>query len=184
MKGIKDLKKLGKEISGGSVKTSKDKGRTDKDPKKKGKKKKRVEVRLKINLWKVIIGGLLFIFFFPFILQLFNVPGIGESVETSEAMMDIKKGRVSEVTVQNEKFILEYNDGSIKTATKEEGESFNELLVSYDIDPSEVNYTVTDQTLAKAIAEILSIVLPLGLMALFFFFIFRAQTKGAQDIFS
>ncbi|MBN1169071.1 ATP-dependent zinc metalloprotease FtsH, partial [Candidatus Woesebacteria bacterium] len=59
-----------------------------------------------------------------------------------------------------------------------------ELLVSYDIDPSEVNYTVTDQTLAKAIAEILSIVLPLGLMALFFFFIFRAQTKGAQDIFS
>src|SRR5690606_17785968 len=41
-----------------------------------------------------------------------------------------------------------------------------------------------DQSIARAFGEILSIVLPLGLMALFFFFIIRAQSRGAQDIFS
>jgi cell division protease FtsH len=52
------------------------------------------------------------------------------------------------------------------------------------IEPTSVNYDVVDQSVTKAIGNILSILLPIGLMAAFFFFIIKAQTKGAQDIFS
>ncbi|MBI4157590.1 ATP-dependent zinc metalloprotease FtsH, partial [Candidatus Woesebacteria bacterium] len=45
-------------------------------------------------------------------------------------------------------------------------------------------YTIVDQTLTKAFGDILGTLLPIILMAALFFFIFRAQTKGAQDIFS
>ena len=99
-------------------------------------------------------------------------------------LTDIKEGKISEVMVQNEKLLLTYTDGGVKIATKEQTESFTDLLTAADIDPTSVNYTVVDQSLTKAIGDILSVLLPIGLMAAFFFFIIRAQTKGAQDIFS
>ncbi len=86
--------------------------------------------------------------------------------------------------VQDEKLILTYGDGSTKLATKESNESFADLLEKSKVDPTSINYTVVDQSISKVLGEILSVILPLGLMALFFFFIIRAQTKGAQDIFS
>jgi len=106
------------------------------------------------------------------------------NVDTSQALIDIKGGKVKEVLVQNDKLILTYEDGSIKTATKESTESYAELIDKAELDPTVVKYTVADQTLTKAIGEIFSVLLPLGLMAVFFFFIIRAQSKGAQDIFS
>ena len=152
--------------------------------KNKGKTKKRVEIKLRINLWKVIIAIILFIFFAPFLLSIFEVQNLSQKLEISQALTDIKEGKVSEVTVQNEKLVLTYNDGTAKITTKEAGESFAELLDKEGIEPSSVKYTVVDQSLSKVAGEILGIVLPLGLMAVFFLMIMRAQNKGAQDIFS
>ncbi|OGM12151.1 cell division protein FtsH [Candidatus Woesebacteria bacterium RBG_16_34_12] len=154
-----------------------------KTPLKAGKKRK-VEFRLKINLWKVLIATFLVIIFLPFILSIFSLRGVDTTVDTSQALLDIKEGKVQEIMVQNEKLILTYKDTSVKTATKETNESFADLLEKSGVDPTSISYTVVDQTLAKALGEVLGIVLPLLLMAAFFFFIIRAQTKGAQDIFS
>jgi cell division protease FtsH len=148
------------------------------------KQKKRFEFKLKINLWKILIATFLIIFFAPFILSLVELRNLETKLETSQALADIKEGKVKEIMVQNEKLALTYQDDTTKTATKEEGESFADLLEKEGIEPSSVNYTVVDQSLVKAAGEVLSIVLPLGLMALFFFFIIRAQSRGAQDIFS
>jgi len=146
--------------------------------------KKRFEFRLKINLWKALIGLFLVIFFLPFILAMVQVRGEDQKVETSQALIDIKEGKVKEVLVENEKLTLTYEDGATKIATKEENESFADLLDKAKISPTSVNYTIVDQSLTKAVGEVLSVLLPLGLMAAFFFFIIRAQSKGAQDIFS
>jgi cell division protease FtsH len=153
---------------------------------KKGEKtpKKNFEFKLKINLWKILVTIFLIIFFLPFLISFFQLQTSDNKVDTSQAVQDIKNGKVKEVTVENDKMILTYNDSSVKIATKEPGQSYADLLEKSGVDPQAVKYTVVDQSLSKAFADIMSVVLPLGLMAVFFFFILRAQTKGAQDIFS
>jgi cell division protease FtsH len=151
----------------------------------KGKKpKKRFEFKLKINLWKVLMALFIFIILLPFLVSAFQYQQTSGTVDISQALTDIKDKKVKSVTVENNKVILTYNNGEMKQSTKEPNESFATLLDQSGINPSDVNYTVVDQSLSNAIGDILSIVLPLGLMAVFFFFILRAQTRGAQDIFS
>lgn len=148
------------------------------------KAKKKVEFKMKITLWKVLIGIFIFIFFVPFLLSLFELGGLSDNVETSQALSDIKEGKVTEILVQGDNLLLTYDDESTKTAIKEQGENFADLLDKTGVDPSTVNYTVVDQSLTRAFAEILGIVLPLLLMAGLFFFILRSQARGASDIFS
>lgn len=148
------------------------------------KKLKKFEFRLKVNLWKVIIALVLLVFFLPFLASIFEFQRHETKVDISQALTDIKDGKVKEVVVQDNKIIITYKDDSIKIAIKEQSESFADLLEKAGIDPTSVSYTVADQTIAKGIGELLSLILPLVLMAVFFFFIIRAQTKGAQDIFS
>jgi cell division protease FtsH len=105
-------------------------------------------------------------------------------IEISQALSDIKQEKVEKVEIQDERILLTYKDGDIKISTKEENENFSELLEKAGIQPTDVSYAVVDQSLGKAIGEILSVVLPLGLMAVFFFFIIKSQSKGAQDVFS
>ncbi len=151
---------------------------------KSNKKGKRFEFKLKINLWKVLITFFLLMFFLPFILSVIQIQSTESKVDTSQLLLDIREKKVKEITVQDERLIVTYETGEIKSAVKESNESLSELLDKADIDPTEVKYKVVDQTLTRSLADIMSVILPLGLMALFFFFIIRAQSKGAQDIFS
>jgi len=146
--------------------------------------KRRFQFKIQLNFWKLVLTGLLILFFLPFFLSLFEGEGLNQKVEISQALIDIKEEKVEKVLIENEKLTLTYKDGETKTTTKEQDQSFVDLLEKSGIEPTSVNYDVVDQTVAKAIGNILSILLPIGLMAAFFFFIIRAQTKGAQDIFS
>lgn len=147
-------------------------------------KQKRIELKLKVNLWKVLLGFIIFMLFAPFVISLFTIQGLGDKVELSQALSDIKDGKIKEATVENTKVLLTYNDDSIKITTKEESESFTDVLSKAKIDPTSVKYTIVDQSLSKAFGDIIGIVLPIVLMGAFFLFIFRSQSKGAQDIFS
>jgi len=153
-------------------------------PKKAPKGKKQVKFKLKLNLWKILIGLFLLLFFLPFLISVFQLQSTESKVDTSQALNDIKDKKVQEVLVQDEKLIMTYNDGTTKLATKEEGESFADLLDKAGIQPTSVNYTIVDQSLAKTIGEIAGILLPVILFGALFFFIMRSQTRGAQDIFS
>jgi len=146
--------------------------------------KKKVQFKIKINLWKMIMGTILLIFFIPFIMAIFQFKGMETKLDISQALTDIKEGKVKEVMVQDEKLILTYEDDSVKTTTKETGESFTDLLDKEGIMPSSVKYSVVDQSTAKVIGDVAGIVLPIILMAAFFLFIIKAQNKGARDIFS
>jgi cell division protease FtsH len=146
--------------------------------------KKKVEFKVKINLWKALMAFFIFLFFLPFLISVFQFSGGEGKVDTSQLLMDIKEDKISEVSVQNEKLIVTYKDESVKVATKEENETFSDLLDRSGIDPSSVKFTVIDQSLTKAVADIIGVLLPIILMAGLFFFILKSQSRGAQDIFS
>ena len=146
--------------------------------------KKQVTVKMKVNIWTVVFGTLLVVFFLP---PLFSMLGIGSTdlkIDLSQALVDLKNEKIEKVSIEKNNLILTYNDKTTKLATKEEGQSFTDLLVASEIDPNKLQFTVVDQTLAKAIAEIAGIILPIILLGGFFFYMMKSQTKGAQDIFS
>lgn len=145
---------------------------------------KKFEFKLKINLWKILMFGIIALLFAPFILGLLQTSIDDTRLQVSEAMRDIKDGKVETVTVQGERLILTYQDGAERIALKEGGTSFPELLEAYQVDPLAVDYTVEDQTVSRAIADILSVLLPVLIMGGLLIFLFRSQSRGAQDIFS
>lgn len=148
-------------------------------------KKKQVTVKFKVNIWSVVFGVLIILFFLP---PLFTLLGIGtpaeSKVDLSQALNDIKSDKIEKVAIEKDNILLTYKEGGVKTAVKEEGESFTDLLEKADIDPTKLSFAIIDQTFAKAVAEFLSIILPIVLFGAFFFYIMKSQTRGAQDIFS
>ncbi len=146
--------------------------------------KEKVKFQFKINLWRIVLIGLLILFLAPVFISFLQSQIEQSQVSLSQAIADIRDQKISEVQVQDERLILEYKSGETKITTKEASVSFPELLDRSGLDLTSVSYRVTDQTLARALGEILGIILPLILLGIFFFFIIRMQTRGAQDIFS
>jgi len=151
---------------------------------KKDKNQNKFEFKLKINLSKIIIFGIILLLFAPFVLSLFQGAISGSQIDVSQAMKDIKSSEVDKVVVTDKQLELTYNNGTKQIAVKESGTSFPELMETYEVNPESVNYTVEDQTIANAVTDILSILLPVLIMAGLLIFLFRSQSKGAQDIFS
>ena len=110
--------------------------------------------------------------------------GTSTNVQVSQLVNDIKAGKVKKILIESDKLVVTYKDGSTKLSTKESTEAFGQLLKDSGIDPSTVNYSVADQSLTDAFGNVARIVLPLLLMAGLFYYLLRAQNKGAQDIFS
>ena len=152
--------------------------------KKQAKGKKQFQFKLKINLWTIVFGFLIIFFVVPGIIAALQTFGDSTKLSVSQLLADIKEQKVEKVAVDSTKLLVTYKDGSVKTSTKEDTESFTDLLGNSGIDPATVSYEVIDQSLTKVMGNILGIVLPMVLMVAFFFFIMRAQNKGAQDIFS
>ena len=79
--------------------------------------KKKVELKIKINLWKILIAFTLFIFFAPFLLSVFEIANTSQKLDISQALTDIKDEKVKEIVVQDAKLVLTYQDSTIKTTT-------------------------------------------------------------------
>lgn len=101
-----------------------------------------------------------------------------------QVLQDIREDKVEQVEVEGETLYVEYKDDKLFTSRKEPQETFTDVLDNAGINPTEVNYKVRDQSMAKTWGTILEILLPVILTGAIFFFIFR-QAKGSQDsIFS
>lgn len=148
-------------------------------------KKKRVELKFKINLWRIAVIGLLVLLMAPFFLALFQDRIDSNNIDLSQALSDIRVGKVEHVEVEEERLVLTYTgEAEKRVAIKEGSVSFPELLDTANIDPEAVQYTISDQTISRAVGEVVGIVLPLLIMAIIFIVIFRMQSRGAQEIFS
>lgn len=142
--------------------------------------KKKFQFKFRFNLRTILLVLLLLLFIGPLVLSARNARSGAEQIALSRALQDIKAEKVEKVLVQNDRVVLTYEGGEEKAAIKESSESFTEILKASDIEPTSLNYQIEDQSLARAWSDVLGIILPLGLMALFFLFIFR-QARGAQD---
>lgn len=147
-------------------------------------KNKQFKFKIKINVWTIGLA-LIFIFFvIPVIVTGIQLGSSSSKEDISQVLSDIKADKVDKVTLESNKLVVEYKDGTTKFSTKEDAEGFGSLLKDAGVDPSTVNYSVVDQSLSASIGNIAGIVLPIILMAAFFYYIIRAQSRGAQDIFS
>lgn len=147
-------------------------------------KGKGVQVKIRINLRSILLGIFILLFIIPAILSFIDLKGGNSKVELSQALSDLKDGKVEKVVIQEDKLLLTYKGGEIKYTTKEPTDSFTSLLEKVKLDPTKINYTIADNSLTKAFGSILGTVLPIALMIGAFYFIFKLQSRGAQDIFS
>ncbi len=145
---------------------------------------KKFQFKFKLNLKSLLIWGLLALIITSFFVSFRGESVTNEGIPLSQVINDIKQEKIKKVEVVDDQLNLTYEGEKIMTSRKEPGISLTEILQQEGIEPEKVEIEIKDTSLSKAWVEILATLLPLGLMVVFFFFIFR-QARGAQDsIFS
>ena len=148
-------------------------------------KKKGVQFKLKVNLWTVALGLLVIFFVIPLIVAGVQLSASNSNADISQVLSDIKAGKVDKIQVQGSKLTVTYKDGSIKFSTKEDTEGFSSLLKDSGIDPATVKvFSCRSISVYDTLVMLPELLSRLILMAAFFYYILKSQSKGAQDIFS
>lgn len=145
---------------------------------------KKFELKFKFSLRNILLWVLVMGIVLSLVFSFRGVQPAIEEIPLSQVLTDIKEDKIKSVEVEDDKLVLTYKEGKEFFSRKEVGTSLTEILDSAGIPSEKVQVKVKDTSLSKAWVDILATLLPLGLMVIFFFFIFR-QARGAQDtIFS
>src|SRR3989339_547026 len=131
----------------------------------------------KFDLKKLIVWSLILFLFAPALFSYLNGGVKDSSITITQAMADIREGKIEKVEVLGDSVVLNYPDKEIKLSTKETGQSFTELLTQYEIDPNTVNFEIANGSFLDKLGSILNI-LSFVLMALFLVMIFRQMRGG------
>jgi len=128
-----------------------------------------------------ILGVLLFAF-----LTLTTNPAekFAQEKPLSEVISNIKEDKVEKIEIDGDKLNVSLKDTDQYVARKEEGQSFFSALEAAQVDPTKTTITIKDRTFSQLWVTILTTFLPLILIVVFFFFIFRQAREGASSIFS
>ncbi len=141
------------------------------------------KIEFQFNFGQFLSKGFLYvviaILFFPFLMSFFSVPKENQ-ISLSGLVRDVSEDKVSKVEIVGSQLIADYKDESQKVTRKEEGQDFVSVLKAANIDLSKVDIKVKDVSATQLIWNLLLNALPIILMVIFFFFIFR-QARGAQD---
>lgn len=149
------------------------------------KEKKSKIVRVKVSLtWKnILLYGFLLLF------TVFIFAGFNQTLEPSTnvplstIIQDVKAGKVQKIVVNDTQLTVTEKDKTLQT-TKESGANVYTLFKDAGVSLTSTQVDVKDNTGISSWINILSSVLPILLMIVFFYFIFR-QARGAQEnIFS
>lgn len=138
-----------------------------------------------------------------FLVSISSDVGRGREVPLSQVVNDVKSGKIEKIELEGDKVTALYKpgmtpegvkpavpfdgggDGARRVTTrKEQGESIYQVLKNSDIDPKDAVIEVKDISWQQAWLSVLGAVLPIAVMVIFFFFIFRQAKDGAQGIFS
>ncbi len=102
----------------------------------------------------------------------------------STVISDIKDSKVKSIEIDGNKLNVTLHEGQTYSSRKEDNQSFFTALQAAQVDPSKVGIEVKDTTLSQAWITILTTFLPLGIIIIFFFLIFRQAREGASSVFS
>lgn len=104
----------------------------------------------------------------------------------SRVISDVKDGKINSIEVDGDRLNVKPKEGEPYASRKEEGQSLDRAfeLSGVKIDPGQTTISIRDRTFSQAWIGFLTTFLPLILMIVFFFFIFRQAREGASSIFS
>ena len=111
---------------------------------------------------------------------------VQKEVQLSQALEDIRTGKMEKVEVFADRLALTYKDkkDEVMFSRKEGNVSFTEILDRAQIKPDAVKYEIKDQTFGQVMAAVLPSVVGTGLVLLVLLYMMR-QARGQQDsIFS
>ncbi len=107
-----------------------------------------------------------------------------KTVPLSQIITEVKKGKVSQITISGEKLIVTEKNGTLIQAVKEPGSDVYTLFKNAGVSLGDAKVSVKDEATFNNWINIASAILPVVLMIAFFYFIFR-QARGTQEsIFS
>ena len=105
-------------------------------------------------------------------------------ISLSQAIADIKENKVKKIEVAEDQITLFYEDGKVALTRKEPQDSLVAILQNEAIDPSSLNIEVVNQAFSQIWFDIFINFVPLILIGIFFYMMFK-QARGAQEsIFS
>ncbi len=108
-----------------------------------------------------------------------------EDVPLSQVVADIKEQKIEKLTLENDQILTKYKDSDkVVTTRKEVGESIYQVLKNSDIDPKSVVIEIKDTSMQSIWTSLLMSGLPVILILVVFFFIFRQAKDAGQGIFS
>jgi cell division protease FtsH len=127
--------------------------------------------------------GLLYVFigllFLPFIFSYFG----GETnkrISLSQLIQDVRQQQVEKIQVTGNNLAVFYKDNSQRVTRMEDAQDLVSVFEAADIDLNATNIEVTSVSVWNVLWDLLLTILPIILMVVVFFFIFR-QARGAQD---
>lgn len=139
---------------------------------------RRFELQFQLNPQRTIVWVIIALLFVPFLINLF-MGSQNNKVPLSELLRNVKEEKIQKIRIEGDDIRLEYKDGTAKTSRKESGQDFVTLLTQSGVDPTAVELEVKGMTAATMLWEFIINFLPLGLMVVFFLFLFR-QARGSQ----
>ncbi len=147
---------------------------------------KGVFLQFNFNLQKMLWLGIIFLMVIS-LFELWNSgEKVGKEIQISQALEDIRSGKVEKIDVMSDRLALTYKDqkDEVFYSRKESSESMSEILERAKIDPSAVKYEIKDQTVSQTIAAVVPSLIGTGFVVLVLLYMMR-QARGAQDnIFS
>ena len=108
-----------------------------------------------------------------------------KEVSLSQVVQQIKNDKIQKIVIKGDALEIELKDGSKEKSSKEAGVSLTESLKNFGADPDTVEIEIKDEDGALLwLGLILPILLPLLLIGVFFWFIFRGAQRGQMQAFS
>jgi len=147
---------------------------------------RKFELKLNLNPKNLVVWLLISLIGLSFLFSILGgVTPEPEEISLSQALIDVKEDKIEKITVEGDKLTLKYKgEEKIFASRKELGQSMTQVFENAGVDPTKTEVLIKDQSFSRIWVDILGTILPLALMAVFFFFIIR-QARGAQDsIFS
>ncbi|KXK08994.1 MAG: ATP-dependent zinc metalloprotease FtsH [Microgenomates bacterium OLB22] len=148
------------------------------DAQKNKKRQKSFSFKLDIkHIFYAIFGILLLV---SVLLSTQEFGKIAPEKSVSTLISDIKQKKIKKIEIVENKILAYYQDDSLATVNKEQGESFIRTLQESDVDPTKLDISVkNNDTMSMVIGGLLQLIPTLIIIAAFIF-IFR-QARGAQE---
>ena len=141
------------------------------------------------GLLKNIFVVILIFLFIGAIFGLFNTPEESiPAVSITELAEQINSEEVKEIKVMGNNISITYNDDSKATSKKEIGETLSQALLNYGADQEKLKavsfvFEEIDESWMNILSFLIMFVLPLLLIGVFFFIIFKNAKTGAAQTF-